>query len=110
MNTLETKRDWTIAKGQLQQKRVAVAKPVRLRPESTPLQSSTRKKTRRRYTCLICGRKYLSLIELRAHKKKFQGPHLVPKIRVAKSALRAKKLPSGRRRGYRGHRATTRSS
>ena len=77
------------------------------------MKPSTRKQKSQHYICRSCGEEFLSLIELRAHRKKNKGPHRRPPVREGKLPDIVEDIEANREcvsRGYHGYREVDRSS
>lgn len=74
------------------------------------MKAAIQKQKRRRYTCPICGEAFLSLLELRAHRKASKGRHLRPAVREATSEGIVEKIEDIRSQEYHGYRELNRSS
>jgi len=60
--------------------------------------------------CPICGEEFLSLIELRAHRKKCKGRHQRPTVCETELPDIVRNIEDLQDRGYQGYRESDRSS
>jgi hypothetical protein len=79
-----------------------------MKPKAKTRQSL--KPSRLRYTCAGCGERFLSLLELRAHRKKYKGPHRRPKAQKTAGPDIVAGIENLRDQEYRGYREADRSS
>ena len=89
-------------------------KALTTKPPKPPIIETHQQRKGGQYKCTVCGERFLSLMELRAHRKKYKGQHRRPKLEdgTAKDivAVIEDKIEEVRDRGYHGYREVDRSS
>jgi len=79
-------------------------------PQKKSARSLAAKRKGQRHQCAVCGDRFLSLLELLAHKRKYRGPHPRPQAQAGPSETIVEKIEDLRAQQYRGSRETNRSS